>query len=169
MGLPKKLQNFNVFNDGNSYQGIVDEITLPKLTRKMEEWRGAGMNGPIKYDQGQEAMTLEWSVGGLMREVLAQWGVTTFNGVMVRFAGGYRGADSDAVDAVEIVVRGRHSEIDMGSAKAGEETSMKIVTEVSYYKLTINGQDVIEIDFLGMVEKVGGKDSLAALRQAIGL
>lgn len=169
MGLPKKLKNFNVFNDGNSYQGVVDEITLPKLTRKMEEWRGAGMNGPIKYDHGQEAMTLEWSVGGLMREVLAQWGVTTFNGVMVRFAGAYQAADSDAVDAVEVIVRGRHSEIDMGSAKAGEETSMKIITEVSYYKLTINGQDVIEIDFLGMVEKVGGKDGLSAIRQAIGL
>jgi len=169
MGLPSKLKNFNIFNDGNNYQGQVAEVNLPKLTRKMEEWRGSGMNGPIKVDMGQEAMSMEWTVGGMMRGVLEQWGVTTHNGVMVRFAGGYQSQDSDAVDAVEVVVRGRHSEIDMGTAKPGDDTAIKIVTEVSYYKLTINGQDVIEIDVIGMVEKVGGTDRLQSLRQAIGL
>jgi P2 family phage contractile tail tube protein len=169
MGMPKKLINFNVFNDGNSYQGVADAITLPKLTRKMEEWRGAGMGGPLKWSQGMEALTLEWTVGGLMRQVLEQWGVTKHDGVMVRFAGAYKAADSDTVTAVEVIVRGTHSEIDMGEAKAGEDTSMKIITEVSYYKLTIDGQDVIEIDVLGMIEKVSGKDALADIRRAIGL
>lgn len=169
MGMPKKLKNFNLFGDGNSYQGEVDEVVLPKLTRKMEEWRGSGMRGPIKWENGMEAMTLEWTVGGLMRPVLQQWGVTTHNGLQLRFAGGYQAAGSDKVDAVEIIVRGCHSEIDMGAAKVGEDTSMKILTEVSYYKLSINGEDVIEIDFLGMVEKVNGNDSMQALRQAIGL
>lgn len=169
MGLPSKLKNFNIFNDGNNYQGQVAEVVLPKLTRKMEEWRGSGMNGPVKIDMGQEAMVLEWTVGGMMRGVLEQWGLTTHNGLMVRFAGGYQSQDSDTVDAVEVVVRGRHSEIDMGTAKPGDDTAIKIVTEVSYYKLTINGQDVIEIDLIGMVEKVGGDDRLQALRTAIGL
>jgi P2 family phage contractile tail tube protein len=169
MGMPKKLKNFNLFGDGNSYQGEVDEIVLPKLTRKMEEWRGSGMQGPIKWSNGTEALTMEWTVGGLMRAVLDQWGVTTHNGVQLRFAGGYQASDSNNVDAVEVVVRGCHSEIDMGTAKAGEDTSMKIVTEISYYKLSINGQDVIEIDFLGMVEKVNGTDTQQKLRQAIGL
>jgi P2 family phage contractile tail tube protein len=169
MGMPSKLKGFNIFNDGNNYQGQVAEVVLPKLTKKMEEWKGSGMNGPIKYDMGQEAMVLEWTIGGLMRGVLDQWGVTTHNGVMVRFAGGYQSPDSGTVDAVEVVVRGRHSEIEMGTAKPGEDTAIKIVTEVSYYKLTINGQDVIEIDLIGMVEKVNGTDRLADLRQAIGL
>ncbi|MET0322525.1 MAG: phage major tail tube protein [Duganella sp.] len=169
MGLPKKLKNFNIYNDGNSYQGQVDSVTLPKLSRKMEEWRGAGMGGPIKWDQGMEAMTLEWTVGGMMREVLAQWGVTTHNGVQVRFAGAYQRADTGEVDAVEVVIRGRHSEIDMGEAKVGDDTSMKIVTEISYYKLAINGETIIEIDFLAMIEKVNGNDSQTSIRQAIGL
>lgn len=169
MGLPSKLKAFNVFNDGNNYQGQVAELVLPKLTKKMEEWRGSGMNGPIKYDMGQEAMTLEWTVGGMMRGVLEQWGISTHNGLMVRFAGGYQSPDTGTVDAVEVVVRGRHSEIEMGTAKSGEDTAIKIVTEVSYYKLTINGQDVIEIDLLGMVEKVNGTDRMSDLRKAIGL
>ncbi len=169
MALPKKLKAFNLFGDGISYQGKVDEITLPKLTRKMEDWRGSGMNMPIKYDQGMEALKLEWTVGGLMVEVLKQWGVTKHDGVMLRFAGAYQAPDSGDVDAVEVIVRGRHSEIDMGNAKAGDDTKQKIVTELSYYKLTINGETIIEIDALGMVETVNGTDTLQSIRQAIGL
>lgn len=169
MGLPRKLKNINVFNDGQSYMGQVAEVVLPKLTRKMEEYRGGGMNGPIKIDLGQEALEMECTYGGIMRGVLEQYGVTKHDGVMLRFAGGYKSEDSDDVDAVEVVVRGRHSEIDFGTAKGGDDTSFKVMTAISYYKLTINGQDVIEIDLINMVEKINGQDLLAKLRTAIGV
>ncbi|MCR1767672.1 phage major tail tube protein, partial [Burkholderia glumae] len=39
----------------------------------------------------------------------------------------------------------------------------------SYYKLSINGQELIEMDFINMIEKINGNDLLAGLRQAIGL
>ena len=169
MSLPSKLKNFNIFNDGNNYQGKVTEVNLPKLTRKMEDYRGAGMNGVVKTDMGLEALQLEWTVGGMMREVLNQWGVTTHNGLQVRFAGAYQSQDTGTVDAVEVVIRGRHSEIDFGSSKPGDDTAIKITTQASYYKLTINGEDVIEIDVIAGVEKVNGTDNQASIRQAIGL
>ncbi|MCE1667433.1 phage major tail tube protein, partial [Enterobacter hormaechei] len=52
MALPRKLKFLNLFNDGNSYQGIVEEITLPKLSRKLETYRGGGMNGSATVDLG---------------------------------------------------------------------------------------------------------------------
>lgn len=169
MGFPHKLKNFNVFNDGQSFMGKVAEINLPKLTRKMEEWRGGGMGRPIKVDFGGEALQMDWTVGGLLREVLKQYGVTTHDGVQVRFAGAYKAEDEDEPVAVEVVIRGRHSELDPGTAKMGDDTAFKITTEVSYYKLTWNGEDVIEIDVMGMVEKVNGVDLMAKERKAIGL
>lgn len=169
MGMPKKLKHMNLFNDGESYMGQVAEVNLPKLTRKMEEWRGAGMGQPLKIDNGAEAMSFEWTCGGLMRGVLKQYGITTHDGVQLRFAGSYRADDSDEPDAVEIVIRGRHSEIDFGSGKPGDDTTFKVVTEISYYKLTINGEDVIEIDVINMMEKVDGVDRLAKDKKAIGL
>ena len=39
--LPRILKNFNLFVDGRGYAGRVDEITLPKLTIKTEEFQGA--------------------------------------------------------------------------------------------------------------------------------
>lgn len=169
MSLPSKLKNFNVFNDGNNYQGQCAEITLPKLTRKMDDWRAGGMNGPIKIDHGQEGMAMECTFGGLMRTVLAQWGVPKHDGVQMRFAGAYQAEDQDSPDAVEIVIRGRHGEMDFGNSKPADDTTFKIKTECSYYKLTINGEDIIEIDIINMIEKVNGVDNLSKVRTAIGL
>jgi P2 family phage contractile tail tube protein len=43
MGLPRTLQNLMLFNEGQSYVGEVKTVTLPTLTRKLEEYRGGGM------------------------------------------------------------------------------------------------------------------------------
>lgn len=169
MALPRKLKNLNLFNDGESYIGQVQELTLPTLTRSMEEYRGGGMSGPVKIDNGQEAIELEWTLGGLIKSALDQYAVTKHDGVQLRFAGAYQRDDTGAVDAVEVVVRGRHEEIDFGTAKAGDNTELKIKTACSYYKLTINGGTVIEIDFLNMIENVNGVDRLAEQKRAIGL
>lgn len=169
MALPRKLKNMNLFNDGISYVGQIDEVVLPTLTRLMEDWRGGGMNAPIKTDQGMEALTMEWTCGGLMQEAFAQFGVAKHDAVLLRFAGAYQRDDSGDVDAVEIVGRGRHSSIEAGTAKTGEGSPFKVVSELSYYKLTINGKEVIEIDIINMIERVDGVDRLAAQRTALGL
>lgn len=67
MAMPRKLKNMNLFNDGGSYQGLVKSCTLPPLARKMEPFRGGGMNGPVKADLGHDddGIQFEWTVGGL--------------------------------------------------------------------------------------------------------
>lgn len=169
MALPKKLKNLNLFNDGASYIGQVVELTPPTLSRSMEDYRGGGMSGPVKIDNGQEPIEFEWKCGGLMRDVLRQYGATRHDAVQLRFAGAYQRDDTGAVDAVEIVVRGRHSELEFGSAKAGDDTEFSVKTACSYYKLSINGVTEVEIDLVNMIEIVGGVDRLAAQRRAIGL
>lgn len=169
MALPSKLKAFNLFQNGENFVGKIAEITLPKLTRKMEDYQGGGMGGPIKIDFGQEAIQMEWTAGGFLKSVLQQYGALKHDGVLLRFAGAYQAEDSETPDAVEIVVRGRHTEIDPGTAKAKEDTSFKVTTAASYYKLSVNGEDIIEIDFVNMIEKINGNDLLQALRTAIGL
>ncbi|SQC69397.1 major tail tube protein FII [Pseudomonas aeruginosa] len=120
MAMPRKLKNMNLFNDGGSYQGLVKSCTLPPLARKMEAFRGGGMNGPVKADLGHDddGIQFEWTVGGLELTVLKQYGAVSASGVMLRFAGAYQQDDTGAVTSVEIVVRGRHETIEMGDAPA---------------------------------------------------
>lgn len=169
MALPRKLKNFNLFVDGHSYVGQVAEVVLPKLTKKMEEWRAGGMDAPIDIDLGLEKLSMDWTVGGWFKEAFVQFGTNTHSGTGLRLAGAIQSDDTDEFVPVEVVMRGRHSEIDPGTAKAGDDTAIKITTSLSYYKLTINGEDVIEIDVINLVKKFGGKDLNAGLRTALGI
>lgn len=169
MGMPRKLKNFNLFQNGVSFMGMVPEVTLPKLSRKMEEYRAAGMSGPVSVDFGNEAVSIEWTAGGLMIEALKQYGARSHGAVQLRFAGAYQEDDEGTVTAVEVVVRGRYKEIDLGAAKVADDTTHKYTMACSYYKLLVDGAAVIELDFMSGIETIGGTDTTAAIRKAIGL
>lgn len=169
MALPSKLKNFNLFGDGNVWRALIDSVTLPKLTRKVEEWRGGGMHGPIEVDLGLEKLEMSFKAGGFLLDGYRAFGGTTHNANNWRFAGAYQDDSTGAVTPVEIVVSGRVREIDPGDAKAGDNTEHTHTISVSYYKLVVAGSDVIEIDMPGLVFKVGGSDTLGDIRRAIGM
>lgn len=169
MALPSVLKNFNVFNEGVSHMGKVEEIKLPDLKRKMEKFRGGGMDGAVSVDLGQEPLDMESTYGGIMEDVLKQYGCVGVAGKMLRFAGAYQADDTCKWQAVEVVVRGRHEEISMGSAKGGDKGKFTVKSTLSYYKLTIDNKAVIEIDLLNFIFNVDGKDQLTEQRKAIGL
>ena len=87
---------------------------------------------------------------------------------MLRFTGSYQRDDTGETTAVEIVVRGRHEEIDFGNQKAGDDTETSIKTIWSYYKLSIDGVEKILIDIPNMIERVNGVDLLEKHRANIG-
>ncbi|WP_426136341.1 phage major tail tube protein [Pseudomonas sp. PWP3-1b2] len=171
MAMPRKLKNLNMFNDGNSYLGLVKSVTLPSLGRKMEAYRGGGMNGPVKADLGMsdDGIQFEWKTGGLDLISLRQFGAVNATGVALRFSGPYQQDDTGEVSNVEVVVRGRHETIEMGDAQPGEDTEHSMTTTCSYYKLTVDGEEIIEIDLLNFVEKVNGVDMLEKHRTAMGI
>lgn len=171
MALPRKLKHMNLFNEGHSYMGVASSVTLPKLTRKLEAWRGAGMDGIAKVDMGlgDDGLQLEWMLGGIDDTVLKQFGEVSASGIGLRFAGSYQQDDTGETIAVEVVVRGRHEEIDMGEAQPGEDTEHSITTACTYYKLVVDGEELIEIDTIGMLFKVDGKDLYEEHRKNIGL
>ena len=169
MGLPRTLKNMMLFNEGSAYLGEVGTVTLPTLTRSMNEWRGGGTGGPLSIDMGMEALSLSFTAGGPLRDVLRQWGVTRVDGVYLRFAGAYQQDDTAGIDSIEVIIRGRHSEIEMGDQEVGEQGEFSVTSAIAYYKLVWNGRTEIEIDFLNMVEIVDGVDRLAEQRAALGI
>ena len=170
MALPKKLKLMDLFNEGNSYLGQTGEVTIPKLVRKLEDWRGGGMNGNVKIDLGLGDDTTEfnWKLGGIDELILEQFGAQTVDAIMLRFNGSYQRDDTGATSALEIVVRGRHEEIDFGNQKQGDDTETSIKTIWSYYKLSIDVVTKIEIDIPNMIEIVNGVDLMAKHRANIG-
>lgn len=167
MALSRKLKNMNLFNEGQSYLAEVQSVNTPKLARKMEDYRGGGMDGTVKIDMGAEAMEMEWTLGGPDRTVLRQFGRPGLSGTFLRFVGSYQNDATGSYDTVEITVRGRHEEVDMGEAKIGEGGECKVKTQCVYYRLEWNGRVEVEIDVLNMIYIVDGVDILAEQRAAI--
>ena len=169
MALPSKLKNFNLFGDGNVWRAQIDSVTVPKLTRKVEEWRGGGMHGPIEVDLGLEKLELSFKAGGFLLDGYRAFGGKTHNANQWRFAGAYEDDSTAVVTAVEILVSGRVREIDPGDAKAGDKTAFKVKSMLSYYKLVLDGETLIEIDLVNMIEVIGGQDRMAQVRAILGV
>lgn len=90
MALPRKLKLINLFIDGVSYLGVVQSVTLPKLTRKLENYRGGGMNGSAPVDLGldDDALSAEISLGGFPDDAIwLLYAATGTASVPLRFAG----------------------------------------------------------------------------------
>ncbi|HWL47106.1 MAG TPA: phage major tail tube protein [Sphingomonadaceae bacterium] len=167
MGLPSKLKNFIVSYNGGPLLGEATTIKLPVLSRDMEEYRGGGMSGPVKWDKGMKAIDFEHEYGGLVPTLFTGFGAATHDSELIRFAGAYQSDSTGAIDAVEVVVRGRHEEIDPGDSKAGDDSKTTIKTACSYYKLSVNRRVLVEVDFLNMIEIIDGVDRLAEQRAAL--
>jgi P2 family phage contractile tail tube protein len=167
--LPHKLKAMMMYDDAQEYQGQTQEITVPKLALKMEEYRSGGMLGPVSVDLGLEALSCEITMGANMVEMTKQFGLCDIEAVPLQLRGSGQADDECSTEAIEIAIRGRWSEIDGGSWKAGEDTTTKYTCQIATYKYISNGKTILDIDLKRMIFIVNGTDLYAAHRANIGL
>jgi phage contractile tail tube protein, P2 family len=165
---PKVLKNFDVFKDGLSCAGLTATVTLPDLERKMEEINSGGFATPIDVDLGNEKMkaTIKWN--GLNVRSLRDYGITTVDGVMWRFAGAYQSDDTGAYDSLEVVMRGRPNKVSLGDQEVRKVNQTTDELTLVYLQISVNGEVVIEIDSMANKFVVDGVDLLAEQRQNMG-
>lgn len=166
--LPKKIKATVLWIDGVGYQGECEEASLPKLSRKMEDYRSAGMDGTVQIDLGQEKLEAELTMGEIVPAFFAGY-AGTVDGTSIRLKGSKESDSDRAITVFEVAMRGRWSEIDAGSIKAGDATKVKYKASLSYLKYSENGTDLLEIDIPSMIFKINGVDIYAARRAACGL
>ncbi len=163
------LTDMSLFVDGKGYVGKCPELTLPKITPVVREYRAGGMSGTVEIGMGAiEKMEAEFTLAGVEPDVLAL--LRVLPGDYAPF--NVRGAlvDYDGVEKpVLVVMRGQVKAIDMGTWKPGDESSLKISMAVHYYRLEHGGSVIYEIDPVNMVMNIGGVDRLAQTRNNLGL
>ena len=167
MIIPKVLKHFNLFIDGKGYAGLVGELSLPRLSLKMDELYSAGMDAPIELDMGMDKLSCDFSLYEYNADVIKQFGLNNGAQVPLTLRGGLD--NEGGVSPVVVTLRGAWQDLDMGSWQAGDKPSLKVTVTLRYYKLNIDGADLIEVDVQNMVRKIDGVDQLEAMRAAIGL
>lgn len=162
------LKNMALFVDGRGFAGNVEELTLPKLTLKTEEFRNGGMDAPIEVEMGMEKLESEFTLTRFDKNVLKLFGLApgqltplTIRGAVI--------SDDGTQTAVVVNLQGIVREMDPGNWKPGEKATLKIMMALRYYKLIHGGDVVHEIDIPNMVRTIGGVDQLSAVRSALGI
>jgi P2 family phage contractile tail tube protein len=113
--LPKILKNFNAFVDGKGFAGRIDEIQLPKLTLKTEEFRAGGMDVPVQVDLGMEKMEAELTFAEYDPDLFRLFGIVGNSGISITLRGGMQSTGN--AEPVVINLRGIIKELDAGTWK----------------------------------------------------
>ncbi len=163
------LREMNLYVNGKGYAGVIDELNLPKLKLKTEEYRGGGMNVPIDVDMGMEKLETDFALSKFDKDVLTSFGLKAGSAIPLTVRGSVLSEDDGTETPIVVMLRGIVTEMDFGSWKSGENTPIKVAMSLRYFKLTLNGEEVHEIDVINMVRKIDGIDQLADTRKHIGI
>ena len=169
--VPEKLNDFRVYHEGNDFLGVAD-VDLPDIEFMSETVKGAGIAGEVDSPTvGQLAsmqLTLNWRTIAKSLTVLAQQKAHALDlrGAMQIFEaalGEYRQVP------VKVVARCLPKKIGLGKLDKGSPTDSSSEFEIIYLKITIDYEDVIEIDKYNYICVVHGVDYLLQTRVALGL
>ena len=164
--LPRVLKNMNLIIDGTGYAGRVDEITLPVLTLATEDHRAGGMDMPAELDMGMERLEAAMTVSDFNPDIFRSFG-SLDKPITVRGATQRQG--DAAVSPVTVNMIGGWRTLDPGAWTSGSKNPLTLNGALTYFKLTIDAEELVEIDAINMVRVINGVDQLEGQRSAIGL
>ena len=123
------------------------------------------MSAPVEIDMGLEKLEMDMTFSEYDPELFKLFGLTNGSEVAFTIRGALQG--SGETSPVVINVRGFFKELDFDSWTPAEKATLKCSVACTYYKLTINGVELIEIDPINMIRNVNGSDQLIKIREAL--
>ena len=167
-GIPSVLVDFNAFLKNTSYAGKANKITLPKVVMKTLDFDGAGIGGTVKRSVGKlEAMEMEATISDYSKDVMGMVGSRSSRNEVVTFRGAL---DRDGeIKTVIVRASGFWRELEFNEWVPGSEATNKVVIDVEYFELEIDGKLMLKIDKLrNNFTGADGKDRNEEIRNALG-
>lgn len=165
MALPRLLKNMNLFVDGESLHTAIEAMTTPNMALKLAEHRAGGMDAPIEVDMGMEKLEMSFQISDPNERLLGLIGIPRVQ-LMARSA---HQRDGEAAEPMTVYMTGMIKQTELGEFKAGEKATHTFNAALIYYKLEMNGNEMVEIDVPNMIRRVNGTDVLESIRTAIGV
>lgn len=170
--VPVSLISFELYDENsNRLRGLVT-VDLPELNYQTSEITGAGVLGQIDFPVRSHTENLETTLH--FRTILKD--NTDFmrhNSHDFVLRGAHELYDPKNGDRkvypIKIVMRGLTKGLKLGKFESGSSTETELTLSLVYLKLVINDKELIEIDKLNYIHRVGSEDFMEAVRDALGL
>lgn len=158
------LRNCTIFVDRESKVGQAKEITLPVPEAKVDELRNAGMVLPIEVTLGYEKLENSFKMTAFDPQPLKLFGLKPGSTKEFMVTGALVDEDGTTHSAVAYI-RGFMKKTDAGTWQNGEMSETDFEVSVRYYKLEVDGQELIEMDPFNV--SIGGVSQTDAQRAAM--
>ncbi len=167
--IPTLLNNFNTYAGGKKYVGVSSETTLPTFESLTETLEGAGIAGDIEEAVvgcfgSLESETSFQNIGKEYFNFLKQTNAVTYRGSMQILD---TETQTNDFQNITVVTKGRVKSFELGTLKRGGKGEAKIVRELTYVKVIIDGETMLELDKFNMIWKLDGVDLLQKVRSQI--
>lgn len=165
-----RMTNANVYVEGASQLGKVEEINLPDITFMLSEHKAIGMIGKFELFSGIDKMeaTLKWNA--FYADVMKQF-ANPRKSLKLQIRSSLETHDSSGLIAeVPCVayITGQPKNFPAGNFKQHDNVEATSKMTLTAYKLEINGQPVMEFDAMANILIVDGVDIMATYRSNIG-
>lgn len=168
MGNKSTMRAWSFFAKGQRIQGA-HEYTPPELSIQVANLRSGAQDAPTPVDDGMEALICQVKFWGIDTDVLALLGCVV--GQKPRFTA-YEGymSNGSALGTIE-EFEGFVSKVtrDARSGESLSEVSVTVDLALNYYKQTLEGRELIEIDTERFTRRINGVDQLGGLAAKIRL
>ena len=165
-----RITNANVYLDVQSLLGRAEEVQLPQVKAKMVEHKALGMVGTIEAFAGFDKLEGKIKWASFYADVLKK-AANPFKAVQLQVRGSMPiivGGSVNREAPIVAILSVLFTSIPGGNYKQHENVEIETDFVAYYMKLTVDGQDVTEIDVLENIYKAGGIDLLAQYNANIG-
>jgi P2 family phage contractile tail tube protein len=164
------ITNANVYLDGVGLLGQVMEVNMPEIKFKKAEFKALGMVGSADFTAGIEKLSNKIKWTSFYADTLKKV-ANPFRSLSFQIRGDLQNWESQNVTGNEAVVcylRGTTTNFPGFAMKQQDNVEGESEFSITYYKLEINDEPIIEIDVLANIFKVDGDDLLTAYRANTG-
>lgn len=166
---PSIVKNYNLFVQGRGKAGLCDEAEVPEYVERTEEHSAGGMDGTAEVGMGQEAMRAKFTMAEVDPDLLRLVGIANGNTARLVLRASAQREDESFTTAHVYEMHGAIRNLKIAPFKKGEKTTVEFEMSVNYYRVNLAGEDLLEIDVINMIRRVGGVDQLALQRADLGM
>ncbi|MGF6098898.1 phage major tail tube protein [Pseudomonas sp. 18175] len=165
-----RITNAAIYLDGASFFAKAEEIDLGSIKSVMSDFQGLGMVGLMELPDGIDKLEGKIVWNSLYIEAAKKM-ATPFKTVQLQCRSNVQVFNSAGLqDEIPLVtlMTVMFKEYALGSYKPRDPSKFESPFSAIFVRQIINGEEVVLLDYLSNIFKVGGADQLLKYRQNIG-
>ena len=165
-----RVTNANVYMDGNNMLGRAEEIKLPDISAIMQEHKALGMIGKIELPAGFDKLEGEIKWNSFYPET-AKAMANPFRTVSLQCRSSVeRYSSQGRIEELPLVtfLTVSFKKNPLGTFKQHENADFSSGFSCTYIKQMLDGEELLELDYMANIFKVDGEDILADYRYNVG-